>query len=156
MDINATLFGQMITFGLFVLFTWRYVWPPLHSALDERQSKIADGLAAAERGHHDLKLAQEKATQVLRESRQEASGIVDDARFQAQKIVDAAKEQAQAERKKIIEKADLEVGQLYSQAKDTLRKEVSALALKGAEQILSQNIDDGAHERLLDQLVEEL
>ena len=88
MDINATLLGQMITFGLFVWFTMKFVWPHIETALEERKDKIADGLAAAERGHHELSLSQDKAKNVLHEARDEASELLKASRMQAEKIVE--------------------------------------------------------------------
>lgn len=156
MNIGLTLFGQMITFLLFVIITKLYVFPPLLKALAQRQAKIADGLAAAARGHHDLELAQASVVKQLKEAKQTAMHIVEDAHKQAVALVEAAKEQAQEETQRLLQKAETEVEQMVAQAKEGLRSQVSNLALLGAEKILSRHIDEAANQELLDKLVEEL
>ena len=156
MNINATLFGQMITFALFVWFTMRFVWPPIQVALEKRKETIAEGLAAAERGHYDLSLAQEKAKKILKEARQGAEQALDDARQSSERMVDAAKEQAKEEAKRILERAQEDIKQLENDVRLKLKKDVSALVLFGAEKILAKQIDPSTHQDLLDQLIKEL
>lgn len=156
MSIGATLLGQMITFLLFALFTMRFVWPPIQRALAQRQSKIADGLAAAERGHHDLALAKENAAKHLKDAKLEVGRLVEEAKRQAAQIIEEAKLQAREEGHKLVKKAEAEIEQLSRQARDALRDEVGAMVLLGTERLLEKNIDASAHQQLLNQLVEEL
>jgi len=156
MSINATLFGQMLTFALFVWFTMKFVWPPVMRALQERQDKIADGLAAAERGQQELKLAQEKATQQIRDAKDQAAEIIDHANLRAGHVVEESKIQARKEARHIIEQAHAEIVQEVNQAKEALRQQVAAIAISGAEKILERNIDEAANNELLQKLIEEI
>ncbi len=156
MNLNATLFGQMITFALFVWITMRFVWPPLQAAMADRQKKIADGLAAAEKGHKDLALSQERSVAVLRESKETGAAIVEDAHKRASGIIEHAKAQAEEEVARLMLKAQQEVATLIMQAKESLRSEVAQIAVFGAEKILNQEIDVKKHERLLQELVDGL
>ena len=156
MNIGLTLFGQMITFLLFVLFTQRYIFPPLLSALAQRQAKIADGLAAAARGHHDLELAQAAAVKQLKEAKHNAVSIIEEAQKQATTLIESAKEQAQEEAGRLLKTAEKEVELMIDQAKETLRTQVASLAMLGAEKILLRNIDVAANQDLLSKLADEL
>jgi F-type H+-transporting ATPase subunit b len=155
-NINATLFGQMITFILFVWFTKRYVWPPVFKALKERQSKIADGLAAAERGHVELADALKEASLNIKKSKEEAGGIILDSKKQADVILDQARQNAREEGQRIIQQAHAEVQHMIAQAKEELRKQVAAIALAGAEKILQGSIDTSTHRGMLEKLAEEI
>ncbi|HKY69655.1 MAG TPA: F0F1 ATP synthase subunit B [Gammaproteobacteria bacterium] len=156
MNLNATLFGQMITFAFFVWFTKALVWPLLEKALRERRERIAEGLAAAERGHNSLALAQKKAAQELRDTRKKALQIMEDARKQAALLVENAKIKARVEGEKILQQADVEVKQLVTEVKESLRVQVADIALLGAEKIISQKVDAKMHRALLDELVQQL
>lgn len=156
MNINLTLFGQMIAFVLFVVFCMRYVWPHIIAAMQERAEKIADGLAAADRASHDLELAQEKAVEHLKEAKAEAAGIIDAANKRGNQIVDEAKGQAVVEADRIKVSAQAEIDQEVNRAKELLRTQVGALALAGAEKILEASIDESAHSGLVDKLAAEL
>lgn len=156
MSINATLFGQMITFLLLVMFTKRFIWPPINKALVERQEKIADGLAAAERGHLELKRAQEESSNAIKEGQGKASKIILEAQKQADYIVDEARRKAHDEGQRIIEQAHNEVNQMVSEAKEALRKRVTEIALLGAEKLLEKNIDQASHTQMLDRLAQEI
>lgn len=156
MNINATLLGQMITFLLFVWFTKQFVWPPMIKALKERQAKIADGLAAAERGHLELARAQEQATHQLKESKVEAANMLVEAKKQADLIVDASRQQAHDEGARIIQQAHLEVERMVDQAKENLRKQVATLAMFGAEKVLERSIDPSMHNDMLEKLAQEI
>ena len=156
MNINLTLFGQMIAFVLFVVFCMKYVWPHIIAAMQERAEKIADGLAAADRASHDLKLAQEKAVEHLKEAKAEAAGIIDAANKRGNQIVDEAKGQAVVEADRIKVSAQAEIDQEVNRAKELLRTQVGALALAGAEKILEASIDESAHSGLVDKLAAEL
>ncbi|MDB3855871.1 F0F1 ATP synthase subunit B [Halieaceae bacterium] len=156
MNINLTLFGQMIAFVLFVVFCMKYVWPHIIAAMQERAEKIADGLAAADRASHDLELAQEKAVEHLKEAKAEAAGIIDAANKRGNQIVDEAKGQAVVEADRIKVSAQAEIDQEVNRAKELLRTQVGALALAGAEKILEASIDESAHSGLVDKLAAEL
>ena len=156
MNINLTLFGQMLAFALFVLFCMKYVWPPILAAMHERAAKIADGLAAADRASHDLELAQDKAVERLREAKEEASGIVDSANKRASQIVEEAKDQARTEGERLKEAAQAEIEQELNRAREQLRSQVAALALAGAEKVLAAEIDPDRHSALVDKLAAEL
>lgn len=156
MNIGLTLFGQMITFLLFVFFTKRYIFPPLLSALAQRQAKIAEGLAAAARGHHDLELSQAAASKKIKEAKQTAVQIIEDAQKQAVSIVEAAKERAQEEAGRLLVQGEKDVEQMMVQAKESLRSEVANLVMLGAQKILSREIDEAANQDILDKVAEEL
>ncbi len=145
MSINATLIGQMITFTLLVWFTMQYVWPPLLEALEERKKKIAEGLAAAEKGQEDIKLAEKKAAEYLRDAKAESANIIALAQKRANDVVEESKETAKLEGEKMIDAAKAQIEQEIAQAKESLRKEVSSLAFKAAEQILQQEVDKAKH-----------
>ena len=155
MNINLTLIGQMVAFLVFVAFCMRYVWPPIMAAMEERQQKIADGLAAADRASHDLELAQKEAVDRLAEAKKEAAGIVDSANKRAATVIDEAKAAAVAEADRVKELANAEVEREKAQAKEQLMSQVSALAIAGAEKVLAAEIDADKHADLLKQLVEE-
>jgi F-type H+-transporting ATPase subunit b len=155
-NINATLLGQMITFALLVWFTMKYVWPPLTSALEERRARIADGLAAAERGTHELELAHKRSAEVLRTARQEAVDVIAQANKRATEIIEEAKADARTEGERLMGAARAEIEQELNRAKEDLRKEVGALALAGAARILEREIDPKAHRDLLDNLVAQI
>lgn len=156
MNITATLIGQMLFFVVFVWFTMKFVWPMITTAMAERQKKIADGLAAADRAAKDLELAQDKATAALREAKVEAGKIIELANKRAAEIVDEAKQQARVEGDRILAAAKTEVDQEAHRAREQLRKQVSALAVAGAEKILAKSVDQKAHSDLLEKLAAEL
>ncbi|WP_104203121.1 F0F1 ATP synthase subunit B [Billgrantia saliphila] len=156
MNINMTLIGQTIAFAIFVWFCIKYVWPPISTALHERQKRIAEGLDAASRASRDLELAQEQASQTLRESKEQASQILEQANKRSAQIVEEAREQARAEGERLIAGARAEIDQEIQRAKDELRAQVSSLAVAGAERVLEASVDEKAHRKLLDQLAAEL
>ena len=156
MNINATLIGELIAFLVFVLFCMKYVWPPIIGAIEARQQKIADGLAASDKAEQDLQLAQEKAKQQLVDAKAQASALIDQAKKREAQIIDEAAMKAQAEREKILAQAKAEVEAERIRAKEELRKQVAALAVAGAERILQRSIDEAAHSDILEKLVTEL
>ena len=156
MNINLTLIGQMLAFVCFVLFCMKYVWPPIIAAMAEREKKIADGLAAADRAGHDLELAKEKAVERLKEAKHEAAGIVDSANKRASQIVEEAKDAATVEADRVKASAQADIEQEPNRAREQLRGEVAALALAGAEKVLGAAIDHEAHSGLVEKLAEEL
>jgi F-type H+-transporting ATPase subunit b len=156
MNINLTLIGQSITFAVFVWFCMKFVWPPIMAALNERKQKIADGLAAAERGAHEQELAQKKAAETLHEAKQQAQDIINQAQKRASEIVDEAKENARAEAQRIVTAANAEIEQEVNRAREELRSQVASLAVAGASRVLKREIDAAANEDLLKDLVAEL
>lgn len=156
MGLNATLLGQMGTFIVFVLFTLKYVWPPISQALEERQKKIAEGLASAEHSQQELERAQEEARSILRQAQEKASEIVEQAQQRAGRMVDEAKEDAQKERARQLEAARHEIALESTRAREALRTEVAALAVAGAEQIIQRELDAKSHSDVLDRLTAEI
>lgn len=156
MDLNLTLIGQMITFVILVVVTMKYVWPPLMKVMDERRKKIAEGLAAAERGQHDLELAQYKAKEIIREAKAQASVIVEQANQRAHKIAEEAEQEARHIAERIKKMAEGEIEQQLSEAKTQLRKQVAGMAISGAEKLLRHNIDETSNQKLLATLAEEI
>lgn len=154
--INLTLFGQTITFFVFVWFCWKYIWPPLVNAMQERQKAIGEGLAAAERAEKDLALAQERATDNLREAKDEAQKILDQARQQAAQMIENARSEAEAEKARILETQEAEIEQRVNRAKEQLRGQVATLAIAGAEKVLGASVDASRHSDMLDRLAAEL
>lgn len=156
MDINVTLLGQMITFGLFVWFTMKFVWPPITKAMQDRQKKIADGLAAAESGEQSLLEAERKVVVVLHEAKVRATAIIDAANKKAVQIVDESKEQARIEGRRILDSVQTEIEQDRNRARDGLRSEVANLAITIAKKILERSVDENMHREMLNKLVAEI
>jgi F-type H+-transporting ATPase subunit b len=155
-NINLTLIGQMLAFVVFVWLCMKYIWPPILAAMAERESKIADGLAAADRASQDLELAQEKAVERLKEAKEEAAGIVDSANKRANQIVEEAKDAAVVEADRVKASAQAEIEQESNRAREALRGQVAALSLAGAEKVLGAEIDQAAHNELVEKLASEL
>lgn len=156
MTINVTLIGQMIAFAIFIWFTMKYVWPPISTAMAERQQKIADGLAAAEKGARALQDASAQAETELQKAREEAREIVASANRQATNLIEEAREQATVEAQRVRASAEGEVEQQVAQARAALRAEVAGLAVAGAEKILRREVDASAHAGMLDELAAEV
>ena len=156
MNINATLFLQAVVFAILVWFTMKYVWPPITKALDERAQKIASGLAAADKARSELSNANKRVESELAASRTETATRLADAERRGQVIVDEAKARATEEGNKIIAAAKVEAEQQGAKAREALREQVAALAVKGAEQILRKEVNAGVHADLLGRLKTEL
>ncbi len=156
MNINGTLVAQAIVFALLVLFTMKFVWPPIAAALDERASKIAAGLAAADKAKSELSSANKRVEDELAKSRTESAARLADAERRGQAIVEEAKSKATEEGNKIIAAAKVEAEQQSIKARESLREQVAVLAVKGAEQILRKEVDAGIHADLLGRLAAEL
>lgn len=156
MAINVTLIGQMIAFAIFVWFTMKYVWPPIAQAMADRQQKIADGLAAAEKGARALQDASAQAEAELAKVREEAREIVASANRQATALVEEAREQAKVEAERIREAAQGEVQQQVSQARSALQKEVGRLVIEASEKILRKEVNADTHADLLKQVAEQV
>lgn len=152
MNFNATLFGQMFAFAVFAWFCTKFIWPVIIKALDDRQAKIADGLAAAEKGQHELVLAEKRAGEILRESKEKSREFIDQAQKRHDEIVDEAKDDAREEGQRILAAARAEIEQERHETKEALRAEVSVLAIAGAEQILMREVDRNAHNEVLDKI----
>jgi len=155
-NINLTLIGQMLAFVAFVAFCMKYVWPPILAAMHEREQKISDGLAAADKASQDLELAKEKAVERLHEAKEEAASIVDAANRRASQIVEEAKAAAVVEADRVKAAAQAEIAQETNRAREQLRGQIAALSLAGAEQVLGSSIDANKHAELLDKLAAEL
>lgn len=156
MSINGTLVAQAIVFALLVLFTMKFIWPPVAAALDERASKIADGLAAADKAKAELTNANKRVEDELARSRTETATRLADAERRGQAIVEEAKAKAVVEANQIIAQAKAEADQQTVKARETLRDQVAALAVKGAEQILRKEVNPQVHADLLGRLKTEL
>ncbi len=156
MDINLTLIGQSISFLVFVWFCMKFVWPPIVAALDERTKKIADGLAAAERGQHEQELAQKRAAETLHEAKQQAAEILGQAQKRAAEIVEEAKSEARTEGERLVEAAKAEIDQELNRAKEQLRQQVATVAIAGATKVLEREIDEQAHRDVLSQLAAQI
>jgi F-type H+-transporting ATPase subunit b len=155
-SITGTLIIQMIVFLILVGFTMKFVWPPIATALDERAKKIADGLAAADKAKSELSVANQRVEAELARSRNETAALLADAERRAQVIVEEAKGRAVEEGNKIIAAARAEAEQQTVKAREALREQVAALAVKGAEQILRKEVNAGVHAELLNRLKTEL
>ncbi|MDP3562317.1 MAG: F0F1 ATP synthase subunit B [Legionellaceae bacterium] len=156
MEINLTLVIQMLVFAAFVWFTMKFVWPPLQKALEERQSKIADGLAAAERGRRELELAQHRVTDEIKHAKAQAAEIIEKANFRAAQLVEEAKDDARQQADHLAKVASEHIVQEVNRARDALRKDVGRLAVAGAEKILMREIDEQRNSVLIDNLIEEI
>ena len=156
MSINATLIAQIIVFLILVWFTMKFVVPPIMSALDERAKKIADGLSAADRAKAELSNANKRVEEQLTSARKDATQRLADAERLAQSMIEEAKSRATEEGAKIIAAAKAEAEQESIKARETLRDQVAALAVKGAEQILRKEVNPSVHAALLSQLKTEL
>ncbi len=156
MSINATLFVQAFVFAILVWFTMKFVWPPIANALDERAKKIADGLAAADKAKSELSLANRRVEDELTKSRTESAARLADAERRGQALIEEAKARATEEATKIVAAAKVEADQQTVKAREALREQVAALAVKGAEQILRKEVNASVHADLLGRLKTEL
>ena len=156
MSINATLIAQLIVFLILVWFTMKFVWPPIVKALDERATKIADGLSAADKAKAELSNANKRVEEQLTSARKDATQRLADAERLAQSMVEEAKGRASDEAAKIIAAAKAEAEQESLKAREALREQVAALAVKGAEQILRREVNAGVHAELLGRLKTDL
>ena len=156
MDINLTLIGQTIAMIAFVWFCMKFIWPPVLAAIEERQAKIAEGLAAADKGQEKLQQATAEAEGIIADSRKQATGILDQAHARANEIVAEGKSDGVKERDRQLAAAKAEIEQEANRAREELRGQVSAIAVASAEKILRREIDDQQHQDILGKLAEEL
>jgi len=156
MNINFTLFMQAIAFFAFILFTAKFVWPPLMRAIDTRQKQIADGIAAGEEGRHSLASAEKRIADMVAEAKDRSSEIIAQGEKLKSETVDAAKAEAKAEANRILVAAKAEIAQELARAKESLRDAVADLAVAGAAKILKREVDAKAHADLLASIRREL
>ncbi|MDX1488268.1 MAG: F0F1 ATP synthase subunit B [Acidiferrobacterales bacterium] len=156
MNVTVTLIVQIFTFALLVWFIMRFLWEPLTGLMQEREKRIADGLAAGEKGRHDLELAEKRAQEVLRGAKQQASDIISHAERRAAEIVDAAKGDAKTEAERVMIAAQSEIDQERNRAREELRRALSELVIAAASKILEKEVDAKAHAKLLDNAVKQL
>jgi F-type H+-transporting ATPase subunit b len=152
MNINFTLISQAVSFAIFIWFTARFVWPPLMKAVEERQKKIADGLAAADQGQQQLAQSQSRAQEVLNGAKQQSQELVANAQKRADEMIEQARTTAKAEGERQIASAQVTIAQEIQQAREALRGQVASLALAGAEQVLMREVDAERHREVLEKL----
>jgi F-type H+-transporting ATPase subunit b len=156
MNINLTLIGQSLTFIVFVWFCMKFVWPPIMNALHERKTKIADGLAAAERGQHEQELAEKRASELLHEAKQNAAEIINQAQKRAGEVVEESKTDARAEGERLLTAAKAEIDQEVQRAKEALRAELGSIVISGAEKVLEREVDASAHDDMIKKLATQI
>jgi F-type H+-transporting ATPase subunit b len=155
-NLNATILAQMVIFGVLVWFTMKFVWPMITGAMQERQQKIAAGLAAGERGQKDLSAAEARVDEIVREARLRAQQIEAQAHVQANEIIEAAKQSASTEGARILQSVEQQIALERQSARDQLRRQVAALAVAGAGKIIEREIDARTHAQLLDKLAAQI
>ena len=156
MNLNATMIGQAIAFAILIWFSVKFIWPGLTAAIEERQQKISDGLAAASKGEKSLAEAQASAADIVKEARVQAAKIVDQAHRRSTEMVEEAKGTAVAEGQRLVSEARQEVALEKGRLRDQLRAEVGTLAIAGASRVLGREIDANAHADLIEQLAVEI
>jgi F-type H+-transporting ATPase subunit b len=155
-DINMTLIGQVIAMAVFVWFCMKFVWPLIMGTIEQRQTEIATGLAAAEQGQSALANAKTEVDKIVAAAREQARGIVDQANSRATGIVEQAKIDGETERRRQVEAARTEIGVETNRAREELRGQVAKIAVAGAEKVLAREIDANTHRDLLSRLAAEL
>lgn len=156
MNINLTLIGQMISFGLFIWFTMTYVWTPIVKALNDRKAKIAEGLSAAERGHQEKALGEKRALELMKDAKGQANEILSQAQRRAAEIVEEAKVDARAEGQRLVAAAQAEIERETNRAREELRQKVATLAVAAAGKILNKEVDLNAHRDLVDSFAKQI
>lgn len=156
MEINITLLGQLITFSVFVWFTMKFVWPPILKVMKEREQRIADGLAAAERGQQALELAQLKVDEQLQKAKQQATEIIEQANRRANQLAEESKQQIRIENERLLAIARADIQQEWQAAQQKIRTEVANLVITTTEKILAQSLDSVAQHALVKQSLEEI
>ncbi len=156
MNITVTLIAQMAAFVLLIWFVNKVLWGPLNTLMSDRQKRIADGLAAADKGRHELELSEQRAVEALQEAKAKAAEIISLSEKRASEIVEEAKDSARAEGERLLAATRAEIEQEYNRAKEDLRARVAEIALAGAEKILKREIDRKAHDQILQDLVKQI
>ena len=156
MNLNLTLLGQAISFAIFVLFCMKYVWPPLIGALRERQDKIAEGLASAEKGEQRREEAEAEVATMVQDAKAQAAEIVAQAQKRANEIVDESRNTARTEGERMITAAKADIDQEVTSARESLRQQVGSIAVEGARRILGTEIDAESHGKVIDDLARQI
>jgi F-type H+-transporting ATPase subunit b len=156
MNVTATLIGQMVAFGILVWFVNRFLWGPLTNLMEERKKRVADGLAAAERGKHEQELAEKRAKEILSKAKEKAAEIIAQAQKRADVIIEEAKESARTEGERLKVAANAEIQQEMNRAREDLRAQVVSIAVAGASKILKRELDEQANETLVKELVAQI
>ncbi|MFW0072448.1 MAG: F0F1 ATP synthase subunit B [Coxiella-like endosymbiont] len=156
MDINASLIVQMLVFIVFIGLTMKFIWPPIIQVLELRRKNIADGLAVAEKGHKKLEVAEIRSKEIFTEAKAQAAHIVEQANQRANRIIKEAKNKAQKESAYLLQLAKSEIEQQYNVARAELIKQISDIAVVGAQKILQCEINKVSNDRLVDELVSEI
>ena len=156
MNINLTLVVQMLVFAVLIYGTMKWIWPPLLDAMQARERRIAEGLAAAEKGEQELAEARGKADAIVREARERANQIIDHAQHRANELVEHAKTTASAEGARLVAAAEQQIELETTHARESLRREVAGIAVGAAAKLLGREIDARKHADLLDQLAAEV
>lgn len=152
MNLNATILAQMLIFGIVIWVAMKFLWPEITGSIQARARRIAEGLAAAERGQKDLVAAEARVEELVKAARERALAMEHQAQARANQIVEAAKQTAQSEATRLMEAAHAQVALETQKARDELRHQVAALAVSGAEKIIEREIDPRTHAQLLDKL----
>jgi F-type H+-transporting ATPase subunit b len=155
-NINLTLIIQMIVFALLVWGTMSFIWPKLMNQIEERQKKIAHGLAAADRGEQELQQARQGAEEILREARDRARQIIDQARHRANDIQEQARASATQEGQRLVASAQQQIGLEATRARESLRREVGGMVVAAASKLLEREIDPGTHQDLISKLAAQI
>ena len=156
MNINLTLVVQMLVFVALIAFTMKFVWPIILGAMEERSKKIAQGLAAADKGEQSLVHAKEQADGIIREARERATQIIDQAQHRANEMIEEAKGIATTDANRIKAQAEEQVVLEASQARESLRREVGQIAVAAASKLLEREIDPKAHADLINKLATQI
>ena len=156
MNVTATLIGQLIVFSILIWFIKATLWEPVINTLEDRKKRIADGLAASEKGLKDQELAADNAKQAIKEAKQAAAEIIAQAKARDTQMIEEAKNKAVEEADRVIAGAQAEIDQEVNRAKDSLRTQVSSLAVAGASKILGKEVDANAHKAALKELIEQI
>ena len=155
MNLNATLFGEILIFCVFIWFVMKFIWPPLIKVMEERKQTIADGLAAAEKGNRDAELAQVKAKETINEAKTKAAKILEKAEQRAHAVVEASQGKAREEGERLIGMAQTDIQQQMVAARESLIQEVTGLAMQGASKILNAEVNEKTSARLVDEMIKE-
>lgn len=156
MSINATLIAQIIVFGILIWVTMKFIWPPIMKAMDERATRISDGLSAADRAKAELKDADARVAEEIKKARAQAAEIIEKAQQQGNQVIDKAKADALLEAARLKATAQAEIEGMVGKAREQLRGQVATLAVQGAQKIIQREINADTHKALLDQLVAEI
>lgn len=149
MNLNATLIGQMIAFGLFVWFCWKFVWPPLLAAMEERANKIEQGLKDSEESAKKIILAEEKSEELIKNAKSEAKKIIDTAKSQSERVIEESKAKASEEKDRIISSAQTEIDKEVVNARKTLEKEFATSVMSAVKKIISKDVSDNEHKEVV-------